>query len=158
MRAWIWSSHAQLLAAFLCLCHYKLEMSPWSWELDLFSSYLTEGEKKQMLKTILRAIACLFLVFSGLFSLMNSTQRRKLIVTRAERRRQAVQVVVCNLANHVTQPGLTFNPCAVSLPPANSCLLKSRPTQPPQPWRSTLRLHLIFPPTNTVPLFIASSV
>lgn len=50
----------------------------------------------------------------------------------------------CIIANQVTRLSLTFNLPAVNIPPANSCLFKPRPAQPPQPWRSAVKLHLIF--------------
>lgn len=50
----------------------------------------------------------------------------------------------CIIANQITRLSLTFNLLAVSFPPANSCLFKWRPAQPPQPWRSTVKVHLIF--------------
>lgn len=50
----------------------------------------------------------------------------------------------CIIANQVTRLSLTFNLHAVNIPPANLCLFKPRPAQPPQPWRSAVKLHLIF--------------
>lgn len=49
----------------------------------------------------------------------------------------------CIIVNWVSPLSSTFNPVAVSFPPAKSCLFKWRPARRPQPWRSAVTLHLI---------------
>lgn len=49
----------------------------------------------------------------------------------------------CIIVNWVSPLSSTFNPVAVSFPPAKTCLFKWRPARRPQPWRSAVSLHLI---------------
>lgn len=53
------------------------------------------------------------------------------------------EYVECIIVNWVSPLSSTFNPVAVSFPPAKSCLFKWRPARRPQPWRSAVTLHMI---------------